>query len=154
MPAGSSTLIAEGSGGSMMRHGHEGGGPSGALQGPLALTDDQWDKLWSIHEESQDQLGPKMFQLHTTMRHLMDALSDSNQDSKKIKDMQSQIASLKAEISSTETGKMVAMSQVLTPDQRTAIHKMMIRHMLMHKWHHGPGGPGHSRPGVGWGGHE
>jgi Spy/CpxP family protein refolding chaperone len=155
---GGPTLIAAGPGegpppgpGNHWRH--PGGGPFGMLQGPLALSDDQWEKLSSIHEDSMDQLGPKKLALHTAMRHFMQAVGDPNQDTKKIKDLQSQMASLRADISSAESNKIVAMSQVLTGDQRAAIHKMMIRHMLMHKWHGGHGVPEHGHEHEGHEGH-
>lgn len=149
---GGPVLIAAGPGGEggppagAKRWHHDHDGPFAALEGPLALSDDQWERLWAIHGDSEDQVGPKKLALHTAMRHFMAAVGDSNQDTKKIKDLQNQIASLKADLSQAESSKLVAMSQVLTGDQRAAIHKMMIRHMLMHKWHGhhgGPGGPEH-----------
>jgi Spy/CpxP family protein refolding chaperone len=124
-------------------------GPFGTLTGPLALSDDQWEKLYQIREDSMEHMGPKMLQMHQTMHHLMDALASPDQDTKKIKDLQSQLASLRADMSSAETSKLVAMSQVLTADQRAAIHKAMIKHAVMggmmggHGHMGGHGGPPH-----------
>jgi Spy/CpxP family protein refolding chaperone len=119
------------------------------LTGPLALTDDQWEKLYQIQEDSRESMAPKMLQMHTAMHHLMDALASPNQDTKKIKDLQSQLASLHADMCAAHTSKLVAMSQVLTADQRAAIHKGMIKHAVMGGMMQGHMGG----PGGGHGGH-
>lgn len=105
-------------------------GPFGILQGPLALTDDQYERLYSIKNSSSDAMAPKKTALREATRDLFDALSRDNQDSGKIKSLQSQIASLKADLSSAETNKLVQMSQVLTADQRKAMHMAMIKASL------------------------
>jgi Spy/CpxP family protein refolding chaperone len=120
------------------------GGPFGMLHGDLALTNDQFQQLYSIKESTADSLGPKKLELHTAFRNLMDALGAGSQDSGKIKSLQDRIASLKSDISNQETGKLVQMSQVLTADQRNAIHMAMIKASLggfhHHGGHHGPPG--------------
>ena len=128
---------------------HHGGGFGGALHGPLALSDDQFERLYSIKNATTDQAGPKKLELHTSFRNLMDALAAPNQDTGRIKSLQDRIASLKSDLSTLETGKLVQMSQVLTADQRSAIHIAMIRRSLggHHHGGHGHGGPG-ARPGM------
>lgn len=136
---------------------HGGGGPFGLLHGDLALSNDQFEKLYSIKESTMDALGPKKLELHTAFRNLMDSVGAGNQDTGRIKSLQDKIASLKSDISTIETGKLVAMSQVLTADQRSAIHLAMIKGSMSgwhhHGGHHGPprmhpGGPG-GGPGGG-----
>lgn len=111
-------------GGMMNQHMH---GPLGMLTGANALTDDQYEKMYTIRNETMDAVAPKQLALRQAMRNLFDALAKADQDTARIKSLQSQIASLKADISSAELSKLVQMSQVLTADQRKAIHNGMIR---------------------------
>jgi Spy/CpxP family protein refolding chaperone len=126
---------------------HHDHGPFGVLHGDLALTNDQFERLYSIKESTMDSLGPKKLELHTAFRNLMDSIGAGSQDTGKIKGLQDRIASLKSDISTIETGKLVSMSQVLTADQRTAIHLAMIKGSLGGWHHHGHhGGPGMHGP--------
>lgn len=111
-------------------------GPFAVLRGDLALSNDQYQQLYSIKEATADSLGPKKLELHTTFRNLMDALGAGSQDTAKIKSLQDRVASLKSDITNLETGKLVQMSQVLTADQRSAIHMAMIKASLCGGMHH------------------
>src|ERR1700733_13635164 len=64
---------------------HHGGhhGPFGALQGPLALTSDQYERLYSLKNQSMDANGSKMLQLHQLHRQLRDSLASADFDPKK-----------------------------------------------------------------------
>jgi Spy/CpxP family protein refolding chaperone len=105
------------------------------LQGPLAMSDDQYEKLYAIKNDVSDSIAPKKVQLHQAMRNLMDSLGQADQDQTKIKGLQSQIAGLKSDISSAELSKMVRMSQVLTPEQRKTLHSAMIKMCVMRGMH-------------------
>jgi len=143
---GAAIQIAEGGpphggeGGPGGHWGHEGGrghGPFGALQGSLAMTDDQYEKLYAIKNDASDAMAPKKQALHQAFRGLMESLGQADQDGAKISRYQSQIASLKSDLSTAETGKLVRMSQVLTADQRKALRMAMIKACMSH--HHGHG---------------
>ena len=109
------------------------GGPiGGALSGPLALTDEQLEKLHSIKNQFLDQSELKKAQLHTLMRHMGDALTSADVEAKKVKDLQAQINSLKSDLGNLLADQFVSMAQVLTPEQRQAIHTSIIRHSLGH----------------------
>jgi Spy/CpxP family protein refolding chaperone len=116
-------------------------GPFGMLmQGPNALTDDQFEKMYAIRNQTMDAVAPKKLALHQATRDLFDALSRPDQDTARIKSLQSQVTSLKSDISSAELSKMVQMSQVLTPEQRKAVRTGMIRGCvggMMGHHHHG-----------------
>jgi len=141
------TQIADAGGPAMMTHagpmhaGPQMHGPFGMLMhGPNALTDDQFEKMYAIRNETSDSVEPKKLALHQAMRNLFDSLSRPDQDTAKIKSLQSQIASLKSDISAAELNKMVQMSQVLTPEQRKAVRAGMIRGCvggMMGHHHHG-----------------
>lgn len=125
-------------------------GPLSALQGENALTDDQCEKLYALRSQFLDQTGPKMLQFKSASRQLKDALTSADIDTKRVKDLQSQIASLKADMSNAVTNNLLAGAQVLTAGQRKAIHQAMVRSNLgccggqgtFHQWHHPPFPPG------------
>jgi Spy/CpxP family protein refolding chaperone len=148
--AGSNVQIAEGPGGPP---GHGPGGPGGPhhwgggmpwmhspLSGALALSDDQYEKLNSIKNSSADAMAPKHTQLHTAYRDLCESLGKQDIDTAKVKSLQAQIASLKSDMSMAETNKLVQMAQVLSGDQRHALHMAMVKGALfrdhMHMFHH------------------
>lgn len=118
-------------------HGGRGHGPFGALQGALALTDDQYERLYAIKNDASDAMAPKKMALHQAFRGLMDSIGQGDQDSAKISRYQSQVASLKSDLSTAETNKLVKMSAVLTADQRKALRMAMIKASLSR--HHGHG---------------
>lgn len=132
--------------------GHEHGGAwhhHGILEGNLAVTDDQVEKLNSIHENYMESIGPKMLALHTAMHHIMDELGSTSIDTAKVKDLQSTVVSLKGDIARMQGDKLLAVANVFTPDQRHALREAMLRRKVgmmigghghgMHG-HHGGGG--------------
>lgn len=123
----------------------------GPLSGANKLTDDQCEKLYSLHNQFLDAQGPKMAKLAQLHRQLKDSLASANFDAKRSADLGAQINSLKAEIDAAKMDRLIASAQVLTPDQRKELHEHMIRHAAMlpglagpigHGHHHGHGGPG------------
>jgi len=150
--------IAEGPGG----HGGPGGEMHhhGPLSGPLALTDDQIERIASINDSYRENVGPKMLALHTAMHHMMRELGSSSIDSSKVKKLEDDMVGLKGDVARLQGDKLLAVANVFTPDQRHALHMAMLRrqvgmmmggghkghHMMMH--HHG------EHPGGGPGGHE
>jgi Spy/CpxP family protein refolding chaperone len=118
-----------------------GGGPFGALQGPLAISDDQFERLYGIKTQFDDSMGPKKAQMHTLGRKLRDALCAADLDAANVKSLQSQMSGLMSDIGKMHSDKMLAYAQVLTPDQRKAIRQHMIRASLGGEMMHGPHHP-------------
>ncbi len=122
--------------------GHRHNGMLGALQGPLAVTDDQYEKLYSLKNQYLDTVGPKALQMGQLSRKLKDTLCSSSLDAKAAADLGSRINGLKSEIAQAKMDRMIASAQVLTSDQRKALHDRMIRHAVegghggMHGHHH------------------
>jgi Spy/CpxP family protein refolding chaperone len=140
--------------GAGMPEGHERGkwgGPHhhgifGALEGPNALSSDQFEKLYSLHNAFLDRIGPKKTELGKLHRQLRDALVNPSFDAKAVSDIGGRINSLKSEIASAKLDHVIAAAQVLTPDQRKALRERMIRHSVEmgHGGEHGHGhGPHH-----------
>ena len=130
------------------------GGGGCPLEGPLALTDDQYAKMYSLKEDMLDKVTPKMAQMSIVHRHLKDALMADSIDGKAVHDLQNQLNSLHTDISSIRLDNKIAMASVLTADQRKALRVSMEKRAVSggHRGHHrgwgmmhhhmGPGGPG------------
>lgn len=110
-------------------HGHR--GPLSALHGPLALTNEQCEKLYALRNDFLDQNIEKMVKLGKLRRQLMESLASANPDSKRSADIAAQITSAKADLERAKLDRLIASANVLTPEQRTAIHEQMIRHSVM-----------------------
>ncbi len=114
-----------------------------ALEGPNALSSDQFEKLYSLHNAFLDRVGPKKTELGKLHRQMKDALVNPSFDAKTVADIGGRINSLKNEIESAMLDHVIAAAQVLTPDQRKALREHMIRHEVEmghggehgHHWH-------------------
>ena len=117
---------------------HEGGpehwkhhhGPLSALKGNLALTDDQYEKLYALKNQFADQVAAKAVEMGTLHRKLRDAMSAPNFDAKAVADMGSRLNALHSDIAAAKLSRMIASAQVLTPEQRKAIHDEMVHHAV------------------------
>jgi Spy/CpxP family protein refolding chaperone len=141
--------VAVGAGGDSAAMGPKGGWHhEGPLSGANALTDDQCERLYSLHNQFLDSQGPKMAKLGALHRQLKDSLASANFDAKRSADLGSQINALKSEIDAAKMDRLIASAQVLTSEQRHALHEHMIRHSAMLPGLAGPlghehGGHGH-----------
>jgi len=107
------------------------------------LTDDQYERIYAIKEDMEDQMGLKRAQERILHRKLKDTLSAATIDTKAAQDIGSKITGLRADMSSLKIDTMIKIAQVFTPEQRKELRMAMIRH------HHGWGHKG----GHHWGGH-
>lgn len=107
-------------------HGHHHHGPLSALKGNLALSDDQYEKLYSLRNQFLDQVATKAVELGTLHRKMKDALTSPNLDAKAVADMGARINALKSDIAAAKLNRLIASAQVLTPEQRKAIHDQMV----------------------------
>ncbi|HEY9684824.1 MAG TPA: periplasmic heavy metal sensor [Oculatellaceae cyanobacterium] len=126
-------------------HGRHHHGPLSALKGNLALSDDQYEKLYSLRNQFLDQVAAKAVELGTLHRKMKDALTSPNLDAKAVADMGARINTLKSDIAAAKLNRLIASAQVLTPEQRKAIHDQMVHHSVesfgemghgMHHHHH------------------
>ena len=115
----------------------------GPLSGANALTDDQYEKLYSLRNQFMDSQSSKYAQLGVLHRQLKDSLAASDFDAKRSASIASKITSLKSEIDAAKMDRLIASAQVLTSDQRKALHEHMIRHAAMIPGMAGPLGHGH-----------
>ncbi len=134
--------------------GHSRGGHFGrVLQGDLAITDDQYERMHVLRNAMLDKVGPKMAELSSLSRQLRDTLGSANIDSKKVGDLRNRISANKTDLSNIKLDHMIAMADVFTSAQRVELHKAMIKspmgmmgghHAGFSRGHHmgGPGGPG------------
>jgi Spy/CpxP family protein refolding chaperone len=115
-----------------------------ALEGPLAVSDDQFEKLHALHNAFLDRIAPKKMELGKLHRQFVDALVNASMDPKTVSDLGTRINSLKSDIAAAKLDHVIASAQVLTSDQRKALHEHMIRHQveMEHGGHGGHGGPG------------
>ena len=125
------------------------------------MTDDQYERLYAIKEDVQDQMGLKRAQEHILHRKLKDVLSAASIDTKAAQDIAGKITALKSEMTQLKLDSMIRAAQVFTPEQRKELRLMMIKHHghhghhgwgghghMGHEHHGGPGGPGgHGGPG-------
>lgn len=128
-------------------HGPSGpGGPGGCpamrglFSGEHALTDDQYEKLYSLKNSMLDKVGPKMVELHSLERQLKDAITRADMDSKKAGELKGKITSLKSDLASIKIDSQIAFMEILTADQRKDMRQAMVKGPLMMM-----GKMGHSR---------
>jgi len=127
-------------------------GPAECQDDALALTDTQLEKIHSIKNQFLDAVGPKMLEICKKHRQLKDALFSANFDPAQAKVLQSEINTLKDQVSDLRLQKHIDCLSVLTPEQRKEFHNRMNRmhccgqehghHMMMHgqgMMMHGPG---------------
>jgi Spy/CpxP family protein refolding chaperone len=132
MPGSGEAVGAEGPGG--QEHGGPGGREPwkghhpGPLSGVNALTDEQYEKLYALRNAFLNTVGPKMSEIGRLHRELKDSLLASDIDSKRVGDLSSRLMALRSEVAQAKMNRLIASAQVLTADQRHALHSDMIRH--------------------------
>lgn len=128
--------------------------PAGAAQ--LALSDDQLEKIAKVKSSLADATGPKKLQLKTLHRQLKDALTKESVDKSSVMHLQSQINSLRDELSNAKLSARLETLAVLTPEQKTKMRHAALQRQAfggmgrrggMGKHHRGHGGPGGFRGG-------
>ncbi|GEM_PF-3097302 len=115
---------------------------AGVLKGDLALTDDQYEKLFGIKKQLKDQAGPKIVALRSTERDLKDVMSQAQVDRKKVLDLQSKINDQRADLANLRVQSRLDALDVLTDAQRKQLRLRMIKGGLSMK---APGPCAHAR---------
>ena len=101
-----------------------------------SLTDDQLGQLHALKNNFLDAIGPKIVAVKSKERHLHDVMLASTVDGAQAKAIQGDINSLKDEIANLKIDHELAVSKVITPEQRKILRDEIYRH---HFGHHGEG---------------
>ena len=117
-----------------------GGCMSSLSKGEHALTDEQYEKLYSLKNAMMDKMGPKMVEMFSLERQLRDVLTSADIDSKKANELKNKIAALKTDMSTIGLENRIAFMETLTADQRKDLRQAMIKGSM--RGMGGPGGPG------------
>jgi Spy/CpxP family protein refolding chaperone len=131
-----SGMSAIGMTGSRKFHGKSRRGAFG-LEGELALTDAQYEKLFEQKKSFLNEASIKLVELKNLERDQQDLLSQVQVDRKKIKDLQSKINAQREAIADLKLDKKLAMQDILTAEQRKELRLRMIK-----------GGKDHGHRGV------
>lgn len=119
------------------------------LKGELALTDDQYEKMYNLRNDFLDRVGPKMVEAHALERHLRDVLTSPTIDTKKAGDIKSKLAAAKSDLAEAKADMEIQMAQILTADQRKHVRLAMAKCPMIGGWGHRPM---MHHPHGGWGG--
>jgi Spy/CpxP family protein refolding chaperone len=119
-----------------------------------SLTDDQLERLHALHNQFLDDAGPKFVELGSKERKLKDVMLANSVDASQAKALQTEINRLKNDIANLKLENHIAMSNILTAEQkkdirdhiyRAGIARMAHHHFAAVHRHAGPGG--HGGPG-------
>src|SRR6185437_1812866 len=100
-------------------HGHMG---HGGIFGGLNLTDDQYEKLFTIKREHMLKAASSCGQMAAAHLALQDAMMQPTIDPARVHAAQNTINTLKAAQANARIDMMIAMANVLTPEQRAELH--------------------------------
>ncbi|HMY54320.1 MAG TPA: periplasmic heavy metal sensor [Candidatus Obscuribacter sp.] len=121
------------------------------MKGENALTDEQFEKMYSLKNAMLDKVGPKMAELSSLERQLKDVLTGASIDAKRANDLKNKITQAKSDLASIKVEHQIAMAETLTAEQRKALRQAMVKgsmspmggkgKMMMRSRHRGMGGP-------------
>lgn len=123
------------------------------LKGDVAVTDDQYEKLYQLRGDFMDKFAPKMLEVMTLKRHLKDVLTSADIDSSKANDLKKQMASAVQDLANMKIDNEIATMKVYTPEQRKHLRLAMMKCPGMSGWGHGMPGAGMGCPAGGMRGH-
>jgi len=103
--------------------------PVGGAQ--LALSDEQLEKIAKVKASLADATGPKKLQLKTLHRQLKDALTKENVDKSSVLNLQSQINSLRDELSNAKLNARLDTLAVLTPEQKAKLRHAALQRQAL-----------------------
>lgn len=104
------------------------------LKGDVAVTDDQYEKLYQLRGDFMDKFAPKMLEVMTLKRHLKDVLTSTDIDSNKANDLKKQMASAVQDLTNLKIENEIATMKVYTPEQRKHLRLAMMKCPGMAGW--------------------
>lgn len=96
----------------------------------LRLTDEQMEKLISLKSAYEIKNAEKRAQLFANMKQMSMLMTDSNLDKNAILALNEKNNSLKAELATARTNRIIEAMSIMTDKQREQIHHNMLVHML------------------------
>jgi hypothetical protein len=121
------------------------------LKGDVAVTDDQYEKLYQLRGDFMDKFAPKMLEVMTLKRHLKDVLTRPILIIKAAE--KKQMASAVQDLANMKIDNEIATMKVYTPEQRKHLRLAMMKCPGMSGWGHGMSGGGMGCPAGGMRGH-
>lgn len=97
------------------------------LKGDVAVTDDQYEKLYQLRGDFMDKFAPKMLEVMTLKRHLKDALTSADIDNSKVNDLKKQMTSAVQDLANMKIDNEIATMKVYTPEQRKHLRTAMMK---------------------------
>lgn len=97
------------------------------LKGDVAVTDDQYEKLYQLRGDFMDKFAPKMLEVMTVKRHLKDALTSADIDNSKVNDLKKQMTSAVQDLANMKIDNEIATMKVYTPEQRKHLRTAMMK---------------------------
>ncbi|CAN5136203.1 hypothetical protein BH11CYA1_BH11CYA1_47860 [soil metagenome] len=118
------------------------------LKGDVAVTDDQYEKLYQLRGDFMDKFAPKMLEVMTLKRHLKDVLTSADIDTAKANDLKKQMASAVEDLANLKIENEIATMKVYTPEQRKHLRLAVMKCPGLRGWGHHMGGHGGSMGGM------
>jgi Spy/CpxP family protein refolding chaperone len=106
---------------------HRHHGLFGSLNGPLAVTNDQFEKIFAIKNQAAEQITPKVVDLIAAKREMRDAMTEPNVDKSRVLGLQAKINGDKDAIANVKVASKLDELGVLTPDQRQQIRQSFVK---------------------------
>lgn len=107
--------------------GGPGKGPFAFLQGDLALSDAQYEKLFALRNGFLDKAGPVLAQMKANERDMLDLVTQSQLDKAKVKALQNKISDQKAQLANLRIDHRMDTLEVLTSDQRKELRRYIVK---------------------------
>jgi len=108
----------------MHRHHH---GMFGSLTGPLAVSNDQLEKIFALKSQAADQITPKVIDLISSSRQMHEAMTEPNVDKSRVLGLQAKINGDKDAIANVKVETKLDELAVLTPDQRQQLRQNFVK---------------------------
>jgi len=103
------------------------GGPLMFAIGELDLSDDQLEKIDSIKNNTHEKVDPIMLKLHVIERDFHTALTQPAINIDAVSKLQAEMSAQKQLMESIFSDNIVAIAQILTPEQRKQLRQKQVR---------------------------
>ncbi|WP_293247838.1 MULTISPECIES: Spy/CpxP family protein refolding chaperone [unclassified Microcoleus] len=101
------------------------GGKQNALFEKLNLSADQKQKMQAVRDRYKDQVSERMQAIRQARQELETMMSSSTTNTSQMRDKHRQIMGLRQQLEEVQFEGMLAMRELLTPEQRSQFSQMM-----------------------------
>jgi protein CpxP len=102
-----------------------GGSRQGRVMDRLNLTPEQKQRMQTIHKETQEQMKPLRQEMRQAQQERKSLLQNNNASTQQLQGNFDKIQGIKNRIAQIQFNRMTKMRDVLTPEQRSQMEKMM-----------------------------